>query len=229
MSDTPNASHKFQGYVDIINPQRAKGWVWLEGRPEERVYVIARLGNTILAERIADAMRADLVAAGVGDGYHAFELEFHRTLSREELGSVEIAVRESRDVLTVAPNAIQAASFIGCVDLLTRRHLSGWVWNEMQTNERVQIVVRIGNETIAELIASEWRRDLVAAGIGDGHHAFNLVFPRILSKAKLALLDVKVKQEAYVVPLSRGIAAVSSDIAGWHGWNDMYVPFTDGS
>ena len=47
-------------------------------KPGERVQVIARTKNEILATGIADIHRPDLEEAGIGDGRHAFELIFQK-------------------------------------------------------------------------------------------------------------------------------------------------------
>jgi len=59
----------------------------------------------------------------------------------------------------------------------------------------VGVVVRLGDEIIAEATANAWRPDLVAAGIGDGYHAFNLMFGRMLSGQSLAAVTVEVSGE----------------------------------
>ena len=72
--DTPPGPGGVRGLVDNFDGGRIYGWAWNPARPEERVRVTLRLDGEAVAETVAAAERADLRAAGVGDGRHAFDL-----------------------------------------------------------------------------------------------------------------------------------------------------------
>jgi len=74
-------------------------------------------------------------------------------------------------------------------------------------------VVRLGDEIIAEVTANAWRPDLVAAGIGDGYHAFNLMFGRMLSETELAAVTVEVSGGAYVIPIAHNAIQLDAPLA----------------
>ena len=62
------------GYVDELHEDRVWGWAWDRRSPSLRVEIQVWIGDTSVATALADRMRADLKANGVGDGQHAFEI-----------------------------------------------------------------------------------------------------------------------------------------------------------
>jgi alginate O-acetyltransferase complex protein AlgJ len=78
-----------QGSVDLRSPTCIYGWVWDVSNPSERICVVARTKEGEIAAAVADDYRSDLQAAGIGDGCHAFMLEFGRT--NPEMVSVDVA------------------------------------------------------------------------------------------------------------------------------------------
>jgi len=64
-----------QGSIDLITPQGAVGWIFspLAG---DAIVVQARLQGRIIGEAVAERLRPDLAAAGLGDGHHGFEIVF---------------------------------------------------------------------------------------------------------------------------------------------------------
>lgn len=62
------------GYVEAATADRLVGWAWAPASPDQRVRIELRLGETIVARTVADLPRADLLANGVGDGRHAYEV-----------------------------------------------------------------------------------------------------------------------------------------------------------
>jgi hypothetical protein len=63
----------FAGYVDVSSPNLITGWVWDADRPEARLVVEIWADSRKLGQATADAYRADLEMAGIGDGAHGFE------------------------------------------------------------------------------------------------------------------------------------------------------------
>jgi hypothetical protein len=64
-----------QGSIDLITPQGAVGWIFspLAG---DAIIVQARLQGRVIGEAVAERLRPDLAAAGLGDGHHGFEIVF---------------------------------------------------------------------------------------------------------------------------------------------------------
>lgn len=63
-----------RGFVEVVAADRVLGWAWDPSRPGDRLRVELRLGETVLAEGVADGAREDLASSGIGDGRHAFSL-----------------------------------------------------------------------------------------------------------------------------------------------------------
>lgn len=64
--------HHLIGCLDELSCDRATGWVWAPLAPEQQVRVEVLSGGAVVAEGVADLYRADLQAAGLGDGRHSF-------------------------------------------------------------------------------------------------------------------------------------------------------------
>lgn len=66
---------QIEGRLDAVEGAKIYGWAWDRSRPGERVAVELRVGDAVLATVTADRERPDLLANGIGDGVHAFEME----------------------------------------------------------------------------------------------------------------------------------------------------------
>lgn len=64
------------GRIEGFRGGRCFGWAWDSLKPTQRVTVRAHWNGDIVAVATADLPRGDLKAAGIGDGAHAFRLEF---------------------------------------------------------------------------------------------------------------------------------------------------------
>ena len=65
---------KPRGHVDLWGPDGVTGWVWDAARPVERLMVSIEINGSVRATVVASGYRADLEAAGVGDGRYAFSV-----------------------------------------------------------------------------------------------------------------------------------------------------------
>jgi len=65
----------------------------------------------------------------------------------------------------------------GRVDAIDQGRLYGWAFDRSQPNVRIQVVVSLGPQIIAEVTADKLRSDLRRNGIGDGQHAFDIALP----------------------------------------------------
>ena len=80
--------------------------------------------------------------------------------------------------MTETATAPRAAELEGLVDNATETRLYGWAWNAAAPKERVSVELRLGEEVVARTVAERMRSDLAKAGVGDGHHAFELPLKR---------------------------------------------------
>ncbi|GEC61958.1 hypothetical protein GOX01_22890 [Gluconobacter oxydans] len=77
-------------YVDLATRGRVAGWARDTLRPHSRLRLRIRTGELVLCEMTADRHRADLQAAGKGDGFHAFDIDLIGGLSEEQLAALVI-------------------------------------------------------------------------------------------------------------------------------------------
>lgn len=65
----------------------------------------------------------------------------------------------------------------GRVDAIDNGRLYGWAFDRSQPSSRMQIIVSLGAQRIAEATADKLRSDLRRNGVGDGQHAFDIPLP----------------------------------------------------
>ena len=65
----------------------------------------------------------------------------------------------------------------GSVDGCDAKHIFGWVWDKTRPNDPIVVEIRDGNTVLTRMYASEFRQDLLAAGKGNGSHAFVYSLP----------------------------------------------------
>jgi hypothetical protein len=80
--------------VDRVYERTVLGWAWDAGQPEARLRVWVRVNGTLAGATMADRLRADLIAAGIGDGLHAFA--FHVPERVGAIDSVEVVLENGR-------------------------------------------------------------------------------------------------------------------------------------
>ncbi len=162
-------------YVDEIKGVRIRGWIWDPGRPGRRITVQVFSGADLIGAGVADRFRADLQAAGVGDGCHAFDVAIPPALldGKEHLISVRA---KSGPPLSQSPRLLKP-SFQGVLDRPEGSILEGWAWNPYAPHEKLKVEI-LGNQTLlATIHASLYRADLEEAEVGDGRHAFRFELP----------------------------------------------------
>lgn len=77
-------------YVDVATHGRVAGWARDAGRAGGRLRLRVRTGDLVLCEVTADRYRADLEAAGKGDGFHAFDIDLIGGLSDAQLAALVV-------------------------------------------------------------------------------------------------------------------------------------------
>ncbi|AHK70464.1 Hint domain-containing protein [Gluconobacter oxydans] len=90
-------------YVDLATRGRVAGWARDTLRPHSRLRLRIRTNELVLCEVTADRHRADLQAAGKGDGFHAFDIDLIGGLSEEQLAALVVEpVPDARPVRLAA-------------------------------------------------------------------------------------------------------------------------------
>jgi MoaA/NifB/PqqE/SkfB family radical SAM enzyme len=81
----------FEGWIDAVSPDSISGWVWSPAFAEIRVPLWIYRNGSKVAEVVARNFRGDLLAAGKGDGRHAFHLRLDPPLSAGESATARLA------------------------------------------------------------------------------------------------------------------------------------------
>jgi hypothetical protein len=92
---------RIRGNVDRCEPSGVSGWVIDEDAQAARQTVEVYLGEALLGRCVADQPRADLVAAGIGDGHVAFSLTLPPFLPVAALAGLRVVVAGSGVEMTV--------------------------------------------------------------------------------------------------------------------------------
>jgi O-antigen biosynthesis protein len=70
-----------RGHVDHLSSRRLMGWAWESLRPNEPISLIVTNNDLFVTRIIANAYRQDLKKGHIGDGRHAFAVDFLEPLS----------------------------------------------------------------------------------------------------------------------------------------------------
>jgi hypothetical protein len=71
----------FEGYVDHTSEVEVSGWVFDDASPDAAVGVEILAGGKVVGRVVADGFRGDLLAAGKGNGRHAFSFRVGRAVA----------------------------------------------------------------------------------------------------------------------------------------------------
>lgn len=80
----------------------------------------------------------------------------------------------------------------GRVDAIDNGRLYGWAFDRSHPNARMQVIVSLGAQKIAEVTADKLRSDLRRNGVGDGQHAFDIPLPESVAARQRDLSIVAV-------------------------------------
>ncbi len=168
------------GHVDVVTRHGAQGWALDRTRPGYRPAVEALLDGRVIAATQADRFRPDLAPQGLGDGSNGFQLDFPAGFPGDAVSRVTIRLVESGTVLYPRRGGGKAAgkSLEGVFETLSDELVvSGWAANPGLPSHRCRITVTLDGTPVGSGPADMFRADLLAAGKGDGNHAFRIAVP----------------------------------------------------
>jgi hypothetical protein len=113
---------------------------------------------------------------------------------RLEDGEEVEAVRR-RLAAIAAPAASFGAGIEGCLDEASRGWVRGWAVDRDMPGQPVQLQIVVDGVVLCEVVADMFRADLLAAGIGDGRHAFDVTIPGGLSLDQTHVISVRRKDD----------------------------------
>lgn len=169
---------KLKWSIDKCDETGLKGWMMDENAPESSIPIDIFVDEKFLCTTIADIFRADLLAAGLGNGKHGFNViisnEFYDDKKHKfNLGYNGSLISEAVATLFLhkMPSVIK-----GYIDAsFTNNQISGWVINENDLINPVKIDVFIDDELVTRVTANLFRQDVLDAKIGHGNSGFNVI------------------------------------------------------
>jgi hypothetical protein len=103
----PAKAAPFRGNLEHIGADRIEGWAQNPDHPDAPVCLDILVASQVVAQVLANRFRADLLAAEIGDGRHAFRIALPLTVAQRR----SVQVRRSADgaVLPCAAEVLRAA------------------------------------------------------------------------------------------------------------------------
>jgi glycosyltransferase involved in cell wall biosynthesis len=96
-----------RGSIDFVSGTRVEGWAWDPDRPDAPVSLLILADGAVVARCLANRWRQDLLAAGIGDGRHAFSLQLQKRLAGGERHSIELRREEDGAVVPDSPKIVE--------------------------------------------------------------------------------------------------------------------------
>jgi hypothetical protein len=93
------------------------------------------------------------------------------------------------------PAATFDAEIEGCIDEVTRGRVRGWARDVAAPGQSLTLQIVVDGVVLCETLASDYRTDLLAAGIGDGCHGFDVTIPGGLSPDATHVVAVRRKDD----------------------------------
>ena len=88
-------------------------------------------------------------------------------------------------------------TYEGCLDRADGRFIAGWAYDQTRPNQALEVAIYDNDVLLTTATASIFRRDLLAAGKGNGKHCFNVVTPSCLKDGRHHRIRVKVARTSF--------------------------------
>lgn len=99
-----------QGSIDELDRSRVRGWARDMAHPNAPVTLLVSAQGRLLGRVVANTVRADLVAADIGDGRFAFDVTFYPPLSPARSWLIHVRAEGSGDHLPGSPVRLPASN-----------------------------------------------------------------------------------------------------------------------
>ena len=174
------------GHLDTVNSSIIGGWAYQSDIPNTALTVhIYIINNSTGQQRIipvtANGYRADLAAAGYGNGYHAFQYNVSWKTYKPGTYTVRayaISPNNSNPQLNNSPKTFTVRNMAGVIDEISSTKIKGWAWKPDAPNESIGVHAHIiQGSTVLEIKTAQaniYRQDLQNGGYGNGYHGFSI-------------------------------------------------------
>jgi SAM-dependent methyltransferase len=107
----------FQGFVDTLNGDLLAGWAWDSRRPGEPIDVDVYVDGKRVTSVRASHIGADLLAAGIGDGYHRWLIPLPQLVDDDRVHEIRVCYGGTSAQLTDSPKSYRRSM----LDLVPQR------------------------------------------------------------------------------------------------------------
>ncbi len=197
--------------LDGCNGGVLEGWAFNHDQPDQPLQIEAVVDGAVVATGTASLYRQDLEAAGIGTGAHAFRLPLPEALCDDAPHDVSVRIVGTDVILPRTARSMVLgripAAHDGAVDRLSPSVISGWAWDKRHPDQPLEVEILVNGDLLATVRADQFRPDLVANGIGDGHKGFEHRIPAGLQLRPGATVACRVKGSDYNLKLISPAAA----------------------
>ncbi len=176
------------GHFELVNSSKISGWAYQTGQPDTPIDVHVYIKNNSTGSQTAfpltaNQYRADLYAAGYGNGKHAFSYDMNWCSYPSGTYTVSVygihAYGGTNPHLGNSPKTFTVRKAGGALDSLSSTGVSGWAWKPDAVNSSIQVhlyVRTLDGETVLAkpTIANIYRPDVAAAGYGTGYYGYSI-------------------------------------------------------
>jgi hypothetical protein len=204
------SSRALQGRIETVSLTAIVGWAWDPQTPNARICLELIEDENRLSVVVADDSRPDLVQLGCGDGRHGFSIGIDEALLSEGRHILTLRCADTGSSMPGSPIVIEARkalaegysmrpraarselhpTFRGYIDKVTDKEILGWIIKPDQPSHRCVVVLKENGRVLARTVASQFRHDLLSAGIGDGCYSFVFEPSRALLDDQDHMLEV---------------------------------------
>ncbi|MGE7417339.1 hypothetical protein [Methylobacterium tarhaniae] len=156
------------------------------------IEAVSPAGET--ARALADNFRKDLLEAGIGDGYHGFQISVAgwegdlSAISVRRVDTGEVLGRTPLPVLRpTAQDGAASSRWIGYVDYVDENAVVGWAIDRELPNLPVAIEVCTETGLRTTGLADIYREDVERLGHGNGRHGFHIELPRLGQRSRITV------------------------------------------
>jgi hypothetical protein len=94
------------------------------------------------------------------------------------------------------------AKMVGVLDSADCQSIRGWAWDPKRPDDPLKVDIYDGEQLIATVLADQYRKDLVGAGLGNGKHGFDMAPPSKLSDGAVHPIRAKFSGKIYELNFS---------------------------
>jgi glycosyltransferase involved in cell wall biosynthesis/tetratricopeptide (TPR) repeat protein len=204
------------GRIDRCQDTTIIGWAAVADRVDQRLELDLLIDGEPVVRAIADLYRADVHAAGIGDGRSGFEIDVppqyrdgvpHAVVVREVVTGLAIngspieflvapipepaPILEPISIIEVSKPRPSAKHIDGFVDDYEPAGVVGWAARRGGSSAPVEVELLVDGVSATRVIADVQRADLAGVGRGTGRHGFRLRLPSGIFDDKPHLIEVR--------------------------------------